>query len=1149
MNNFLEGNMIKSILKTVAALYLLPLLLGSTAVAQINFPTQSSYKYLKGSGAVNLSSNWVNSDFNDTDWLTGNAPFRYGDGAGGTELTDMQGNYSTLYMRSKFTVQQVALVKELTITADWDDGFVLFINGKEVLSRMAPTVISYDALSSAQHEFGVVETIKISTKDLALIDGQNTIAIFGCNTSLTESSDFYFDMSITAFASLPTGTDLPELIDSVGVTYSKPSGFYNANFNLTISSPVSDAKVVYTLDGSNPQTSATRIIGTKTTEVAINPDSKTNRGTTPAVVVRASIIKDGFMASKPKVHTFIFIENVKTQTQPGWDWPTGNVNDQQIDYDIDRNVVTNSKYIDLIDDALLDIPTISLVTDNANLFNADSGIYVNALMQGEEWERQSSVELINPDGTEGFSINAGLRIRGGWSRHGNYPKHAFRLFFREEYGASKLQYPLFGDEGVDHFDKIDLRCEQNYSWANDGGEHNTFLRELFLRDAQGETGSPYTRSRYYHLYLNGMYWGLFQTQERSEARWASDYFGGKTDDWDVLKRGGVDNGNIEATDGNLDKWKEVWNITQTGYAENKNYFKLEGKDADGMPLKNSEKLVDIDNLIDYMINIFYSGNFDAPVNIWSNNNSPNNLYMIKNREDKSQGFIFLIHDAEHSLMAVTAGHEATVGLEENRVNLAYRADGYQMQNPGFDQFHTQWLHHRLTANEEYRLRFADKAYKRLSGTGIFTEDANNERMNKRAAQIEMAVIAESARWGDARTWGDPAFTKEDWEKELSVLSNDYFPYRSQIVKEQLYEYDLYPSVSAPSIKMDGAEIWDEQVFTNSAISLTFTATSGEIYYTSNGSDPRLLGGDLSPKAIKIETGSVVSIPQSAIIKARVFKNNKWSALKEISIISKQTDFSKFKVTELHYHPLDKIVGVDTVEGSDYEFIEFKNIGTESAINLSGLVIDSAINYTFPENTLLAPQQFYVVAAKPQKFYERYGMLASGNFSNSFSNGGEQVLIFDSKGAVVLDFTYDDKAPWPEAPDGEGNSLVSQQFDPTGDPNSYDYWNVSASINGSPFYDDAIGASINDAFADNISDAFQLYPNPSNNEVNLKYIGFGDGNFKLNLYDLSGSLIFSQTYYGSANISLASFNIGYGVYLLKIESGNQTETRKVVYTPY
>ncbi len=87
------------------------------------------------------------------------------------------------------------------------------------------------------------------------------------------------------------------------------------------------------------------------------------------------------------------------------------------------------------------------------------------LYHGKEWERAASLELLNPDGSEGFQMNCGIRIRGGWSRHYDNPKHAFRFIFRTEYGEGKLKYPLFGNEGVDEFDNIDLRTSQNYSWS------------------------------------------------------------------------------------------------------------------------------------------------------------------------------------------------------------------------------------------------------------------------------------------------------------------------------------------------------------------------------------------------------------------------------------------------------------------------------------------------------------------------------------------------------------------------------------------------------------------------------------------------------------------------------------------------------------
>jgi len=181
---------------------------------------------------------------------------------------------------------------------------------------------------------------------------------------------------------------------------------------------------------------------------------------------------------------------------------------------MDPDVVNDPRYKDLIDDALLAIPSISLVTDLANLFDSQTGIYVHAERYGDNWERPVSVELIYPDETQGFQIDAGLRIRGGYSRTESNPKHAFRLFFRGTYGSPRLAYPLFGDGGVDEFEGIDLRTSQNYSWAFDGSRKNTMLRDVFSRDTQRDMGQPYTRSRYYHMYINGQYWGLYESQER-----------------------------------------------------------------------------------------------------------------------------------------------------------------------------------------------------------------------------------------------------------------------------------------------------------------------------------------------------------------------------------------------------------------------------------------------------------------------------------------------------------------------------------------------------------------------------------------------------------------------------------------------------------
>jgi hypothetical protein len=96
--------------------------------------------------------------------------------------------------------------------------------------------------------------------------------------------------------------------------------------------------------------------------------------------VRASVVKDGYKPSKPTTRTFIYLDKVKTQSAPGGNWPTTSVNGQEIDLEMDPEVYNNSLYSNLVTGALIDIPSISLVTDNKNLFDATTGIYVDSFI-------------------------------------------------------------------------------------------------------------------------------------------------------------------------------------------------------------------------------------------------------------------------------------------------------------------------------------------------------------------------------------------------------------------------------------------------------------------------------------------------------------------------------------------------------------------------------------------------------------------------------------------------------------------------------------------------------------------------------------------------------------------------------------------------
>ena len=1121
----------------IAVLVVLIILTSHAPVnAQIDFSYHSDYSYIKGKDASALPASWKDPGFDYSGWPKGSAPFHYGDGTGGTELADMINSYSTLYLRSTFLCSNSALIKELTVRADYDDGFILWINGSIAVYRNVPGNLAYNGFAPANHESGTGEEFKVNTGSLNLVDGINYIAVQGFNVNLT-STDFYIDIAIYG------EKYLPELVSNGKIDFSAASGFYDTPFSTTLTSTDLSAQVIYTLDGSNPQNSKNSFISDSPVTIPIDPDNTAGRPATPSVIIRASLTRPGFKPSKPASRTYIFLEKVKTQTWPGGEWPTYNVNGQLIDLDMDRDVVSNPNYAALMDESLLDLPSISIVTDLKNLFDPASGIYVNAAGHGLNWEKECSVELIQPDGSEGFSVNAGLRIRGGWSRNDDFPKHGFRLFFREEYGNAKLDFPLFGDEGVTQFDKLDLRTEQNYAWSN-GFPNNSLVREVFSRDSQRDMGQPYTRSRYYHLYLNGMYWGVFQSQERSEARYAESYFGGNSDDYDVIKVNTENGYNVEVTDGKLDSWQTLWNLCQKGFTSDADYFRIEGKDKEGNPVKGGKIMVNIDNLIDFMMVIFYTGNFDSPTSSFMQNKGSNNFYAIDNREDNSEGFTFYVHDAEHSLF--DEPHNPGIGLSEDRVNIGTRTDNMRMEVSDFIKFHPQWLHFKLSANPEYRIRFADRAWKHLSSNGVFAPAKSLERINKRINEVSKAVIAESARWGDARTNGSIPYTRNDnWLPEINKIRNNFIPNRTGIVIDQLKKADLYPVAAAPVITgPDGVIKNTDNALSNPVtVQIENPNSSGTIYYTLDGSDPRKTGGGVSVGARFSLNNISLQINGSTQIKARILEGGEWSAVSQVNFIREQEDYSGLKVTELHYHPPDLISGSDTTEGKDLEFIEFKNTG-KNAVNLSGLVLDSAIQYSFPVNNLLAPGRFWVIASKPSKFYDFYGLVASGNYTGNFSNGGEEVLLKNSSANEVIDFSFSDASPWPSGADGDGYSLSSKEINPAGNPGDYSYWTLSVKKDGTPFADNYI-SDPGDPGSETDGN-LTIYPNPTTGLITIHINSDEELNeVQLLLFDITGRQVRSAAIGNPGMFNLSETGLPDGVYILKINSPEYSSRVRVI----
>src|SRR5207249_7175703 len=122
---------------------------------------------------------WRQRIFDDAAWERGNAAFVYGEaGFSGTDLTGMQGSYTTLYLRHTFTLANPAAITALQLHTVVDDGFIAWINGTRVAATNAP---ASDAAVTRTSLATVTTEPFESTSDLPdpakyLVAGENTLA-------------------------------------------------------------------------------------------------------------------------------------------------------------------------------------------------------------------------------------------------------------------------------------------------------------------------------------------------------------------------------------------------------------------------------------------------------------------------------------------------------------------------------------------------------------------------------------------------------------------------------------------------------------------------------------------------------------------------------------------------------------------------------------------------------------------------------------------------------------------------------------------------------------------------------------------------------------------------------------------------------------
>lgn len=772
---------------------------------------------------------------------------------------------SGILIRAHFNLLDAARIDTLRLEVGFDDGFRAWVNGVEVAGHYAPDSLTWNSTAAAEGNATMIFPAALPAG--VLMPTGNILAIHGLNLSVSDGdfvvaptlSGISHDTASARFFTNPTPgapNDPDGIVGFVADTkFSIDRGFYSTPFAVAITTETEAATIRYTMDGSAPtETNGTVYSG----PLSIG-------GTT---ILRAAAFKDGFQPTNVDTQSYLFLHQVARQgTPPGYPSTWGGVT---ADYAMDQDPAdysraagdasfTRSQALRALIRSLQAIPTISIVTDRDNLFDPTTGIYLNPSGRGSQWERPVSVEIIGEDGVGRYQTDAGLRIMGFTSRNLNTtPKLNMRLLFKKEYGDSEMQYPILGPGGPNQFNTIALRGNIRDAWLAEasGFGSASYLGDEWAKRSQYDMGQPAVRGTFAHVYLNGIYWGLYNPTERPDDAFAETYLGGDKSEYDVVKFCCPD----RSIAGSIAVWNDLLAEARAGLSSNLAYQRIQGNHADGTPDPRLPVLIDVDNLIDYVINGQYHAQGD-----W-----PGNYYVIRDQIDgRSEGFKFFTWDNDIPF----------AGGNPNSGNKVQTSPGHNWwtESPGEIEIP-------LRTNAEYRMRFADRVYQHYHHGGAMMVANNIARWNELAALVRPALFAESARWGDAK--GSSLRTVQDhWDAQNARMVNSYFPNRQAVVFSQMRAHDLYPDLDAPEFNQHGGVV-------PPGFAVRFSAAA-TVYYTTDGSDPRLQGGAINPSAMSAssELTTVKLLQAGAAVRALVpgdgsidatwrdpaFNDDSWSA--------------------------------------------------------------------------------------------------------------------------------------------------------------------------------------------------------------------------------------------------------------------------------
>lgn len=963
-------------------------------------------------------SGWREVDFTPAGWASGPQGLGYGSAFAGWIGTNVQAAMrnvnSTIYIRLPFTAADAAGITSLTLQTEYDDGFVVHLNGTQVDAAMAPANPGWNSTATASWSPPAGTPPRAQTVYPAaglLREGANVVAVHGLN-NFSGSSDFIARVRLTGarpgggvagvgFFAAPTpggangGSDT--LVLPQAVTFQPPSGTFAANFSLVMQGAASGQVIRYTTDGSVP-TAASALAGST---VAI-----TNSATIRARVFTA----DGSQAGRVATAQYVKLDS----------YAQAFTSDMPL-------LVLDSRGQSMDDTTLKDV--------HFHLFDTDAG------------------GVARLAAAPALSSRSGVRIRG--SSSAGYPKKPYRVELRDEQGVD-ARHPLLG-----------MGAEADWVLLAPYDFDRSYCHDVLVNELSRRMGQWSPRSRFVEVFFNqdgdsvesADYIGVYVLMERIEP--GADRLDIEVMEPADLQPPDITGGYVFKVD-RVDAGEYSWLTSRgipnntPGYSRLQWFVHVSPETEESLPAQRAWLEAEVQALEDAL----YTGDMAAfharadaaawidhhILNVLAKNADSLRLsgYWHKGRLGKVKAGP--LWDFDRSLESTDWRDDAPTGWHPTGDGTPYF---------GYDWW-KQWFENHPDARQLWVDRWQEL---RLPGGVLATAPVDQLLDGLRAEIGTAAPVRNLSRWPSVPpradydgsgvvNHADEVHHIKDWLSQRSAWIDGQFVARPQFSRASA----VVPAGTTVTLGGPGG---------------------ATVYYTTDGSDPRAPGGGVAAGALPASGPLVITADVKLTARCR---NPSWagrlgvnagntvpwsSAAAEVFLVTSEfASAANLAVSEVHYHPLEpseeELNPMPHATSGDFEFIELCNVGAQP-VSLAGAAFDEGAPGAalVLDHHVIAAGDCALVVRDRQAFELRHGAQWSGRVAGVFpagnlANDGESVTLRARDGAVIAAVAYDDGGEWPGRADGHGSSLeFTGAARGAADYAAPSNWRPSSEVEGSP----------------------------------------------------------------------------------------------------